>query len=546
MLVRELVAHLGFNVNQSALNKFDTQLGLIKKKLGGMNRNLNQIADGLGRFGRNATLYLTAPIVALGVAAVKTASDFEQLNVAFSTMLGSSEKANEFVEEMTQFAAKTPFTIKGVFQSSKQLLAMGIEAEKIKPTLKALGDISAGLSVPIGRLAFNFGQVRAAGKLTGRELRDFVTAGVPLLDTLGQTLGKTSNEIRDMISAGDISFKMVEDAFLAMSNSGGRFEDLMKKQMNTIGGIFSNLLDNIIILGRTFGDIIVKTLKLKERLKALTEVVGRLLKFIKELQPHQQKLLIAFTAFFILIGPLTLGLAALIKIVTFISTAFVVLKTALFGATGGAIAFNASLLIIPILIIAAVTALALFIDDVWTWVKGGDSLVGKLIGPWEKFRDVVVDVFDKLKSRIASYFSGIKSGLKRTQDEMQPMFDWFRREWELFVELMSLEIPIPKWLQTIGSFFKMLFKESSSLGVTALSQQTGNQFSGSGFGGIGSMARGLTSMNVYNQNKVEVVQGNNEDSVTTAKKISDQLNKKINENLEQKFRMVANSNLIYE
>lgn len=71
--------------------------------------------------------------------------NLEKSEIAFTTMLGSEEKALSMLKDLTDFAKKTPFELVGIRDSAKQLLAMGITQEKMIPSLKALGDISAGL-----------------------------------------------------------------------------------------------------------------------------------------------------------------------------------------------------------------------------------------------------------------------------------------------------------------------------------------------------------------------------------------------------------------
>ncbi|MBS9774939.1 MAG: tape measure protein [Tenacibaculum sp.] len=172
-------------------------------------------------------------------------SEFQALQVSFETMLGSKAKADALMSQVVEFASKTPFQLSEVAGGTKSLLAYRIEQEKIIPTLKALGDVSAGLDVPIQRLILNYGQVKTASKLTGRELRDFNMAGVPLIAELSKNLNKSQNEINDMVSAGKIGFKEVEEAFRTMSSAGGQFADLMDKQSQTLQGRYSNLQDNI-------------------------------------------------------------------------------------------------------------------------------------------------------------------------------------------------------------------------------------------------------------------------------------------------------------
>lgn len=82
-------------------------------------------------------------------------------------MLGSAEKADKLLRELSNFAQTTPFELTGIRDTAKQLLAMGITQERILPTLKSLGDVAAGLSVPLERLGLAYGQVIAKGKLQG-------------------------------------------------------------------------------------------------------------------------------------------------------------------------------------------------------------------------------------------------------------------------------------------------------------------------------------------------------------------------------------------
>ena len=143
-----------------------------------------------------AGAFAVKKVVDFGASVLKTAGQFEQYQMAFKTMLGSADKANELFNDLKDFAKKTPFNFEEVVKGGKQLLAMGGSAEDVTTELGMLGDVAAGLGVPIERLVYNFGQVRAIGKLTGREVRDFANAGIPLIGALADQFGKTKAEIQ--------------------------------------------------------------------------------------------------------------------------------------------------------------------------------------------------------------------------------------------------------------------------------------------------------------------------------------------------------------
>jgi tape measure domain-containing protein len=211
-------------------------------------------------------------------AAIGGASDYEQARIAFETMLGSADDARVLLTDISEFAKKTPFDLPGVVQGAKSLLAYGIEADNLLPTLDSLGNIAAGVGRDkLPQLILAFGQVRAAGQLTGAELRQFTEAGVPLLEELAKVTGKTTAQVKkEMEDGAAISFETVEGALRGMSQEGGRFFGLMEKQSKTLGGIWSNIKDGFnqtlrSAVGMTeAGDIIEGSLF--DRLKDVAEI----------------------------------------------------------------------------------------------------------------------------------------------------------------------------------------------------------------------------------------------------------------------------------
>lgn len=192
---------------------------------------------------------------------VNLADNLEQAQIAFETMLWSWEKATEMLQNLSEFAKKTPFELTWIRDSAKQLLAMWVNAQDIIPTLKSLWDVSAWLSVPLERLALNYWQVVAQWKLTWRELRDFTMAWVPLLDELSQMLWKTTTQIQDMISKWQITSNDVVQAFQNMSSEWWRFADLMWKQATTLSWMRSNFKDSLSLLWEEIWTELLPSLK---------------------------------------------------------------------------------------------------------------------------------------------------------------------------------------------------------------------------------------------------------------------------------------------
>ena len=200
-----------------------------------------------------AGYFSVTALVGFGKEVINVRGEFQQLAIAFETMLGSKERADALMAQAVEFAQKTPFTLTDVAANIKQLMAMGVGVDDVMGTMKALGDVASGVSVPLERVAVNYGQVLTLGKLEGRELRDFAMAGIPLMEELAKNLGKSKSEIQNMVSAGSIGFKDVERAFQTMSGAGGKFNNLMEKQMSSVTGQISNLQDKIDLMMNSIG-----------------------------------------------------------------------------------------------------------------------------------------------------------------------------------------------------------------------------------------------------------------------------------------------------
>ena len=150
----------------------------LEKNIKGADKSIKQAEKSTKFF--STTLGKIAGAVGLGYAInsvknftasiIKSRGEMEQYEIAFEVMLGSAEKAGKLLEEITEFAEKTPFELDGLVKSSKELLAFGVEADKVIPTLETLGNIASGTGVDVSRLTFVFGQVKTAGKLFAQDL----------------------------------------------------------------------------------------------------------------------------------------------------------------------------------------------------------------------------------------------------------------------------------------------------------------------------------------------------------------------------------------
>lgn len=180
-------------------------------------------------------------------------SEFQQLEVAFSTLLGSEQKANELMSQLTKTAATTPFDLQSISRGAKQLLAYGTAAEDVNDILVHLGDVAAGLSQPLDALVYLYGTTMVQGRMMTMDLRQFQNRGIPIAEELAKQFGVAKSEVQGLVSSGRVTAEEFHKAIMAMSSDGGKFGGLMAAQAKTIGGQISNIQDNISMMFNEIG-----------------------------------------------------------------------------------------------------------------------------------------------------------------------------------------------------------------------------------------------------------------------------------------------------
>lgn len=219
----------------------------IESEGGNIDRVISTIKTGI------ATLGIGLGFKELSGQIFQTRAQFEQLEIAFTTMLGSAEKANALLAQLKQTAAKTPFEMEDVVGGAKSLLAYGIEAEKVNDTLIRLGDIASGLSIPLNDLTYLYGTTMVQGRMFTQDFRQFQGRGIPIADELAKVLGIAKDKVGEAVTAGKVGAKELEAAIQSMTNEGGRFGGLMAKQSDSLKGKWENIKDTIGLMFNEMG-----------------------------------------------------------------------------------------------------------------------------------------------------------------------------------------------------------------------------------------------------------------------------------------------------
>ncbi|MEP2085073.1 MAG: phage tail tape measure protein [Bauldia litoralis] len=309
------------NRSQGTFNQLSRNLDTIKQSHHGLISAMKTIGT-VGTIAFGSLAYMTKGIVQAGAA-------FEQTNIAFETMLGDAKLAKQTLNDLAQFAAKTPFELPQVEEAAKRLLAYGTSAEDLIPTLRMLGDVSSGVGMDkLPQLILAFGQVKAATRLTGMELRQFTEAGVPLLDALAEHFGTTAGNIQEMVSAGKVGFADVQAALASLTDEGGRFNNLMEKQSQSLAGQWSNFKDQISLTARAIGQELLPYLKpMMENLVGIVQAVGEFVKEHPKLSAGILAAALALTGLLAVLLPLAFALPGLILMFSGLATIFAFIVT---------------------------------------------------------------------------------------------------------------------------------------------------------------------------------------------------------------------------
>lgn len=227
---------------------FKKSLDDMKARIIGLSKTAESEGDKMDavfkKVGAGLAAYFSATTLKnFGQELIKVRGDFQQLEVAFTTMLGSKEKADALMDQIVKTAATTPFDLQGVANGAKQLLAYGESAENVNDTIVRLGNIASGLSLPLNDLVYLYGTTMVQGRLFTQDVRQFMGRGIPLVQELSKELGKTTDEINQMVTDGKIGFPEVQRVIENLTNEGGMFYNLMEAQSKTLTGQISNLED---------------------------------------------------------------------------------------------------------------------------------------------------------------------------------------------------------------------------------------------------------------------------------------------------------------
>ena len=283
-LEEEKAALFGLTQEQAnarlSVKRLRDEYALLREDGGGTVQTMNMLSDKMKQI---STMVIGGlGLKELGSKIISVRADFESMETSLRVLLGGSqERLNNIMGQIKEYALASPLNTKDMVGAVQMMTSFGIEAEKSIDYLKAIGDISMGDTGKFNGLALAFSQMSSAGKLMGQDLMQMVNAGFNPLEEISRKTGKSIGELKNEMSKGAISSKMVQDAFISAASAGGKFYGMSQEGAKTLNGQISMLqesFDNMFneIGGKGEG-VVMSAVQMATKLVENYEQVGRII-----------------------------------------------------------------------------------------------------------------------------------------------------------------------------------------------------------------------------------------------------------------------------
>ena len=261
-VIGDLVTRLGVDGR-----KFQSGLDKARGDARSFASDITKIVSGIAIYdiGKSAVTGLFG----LGKSTVELAATAETAAVQFKVLTGSAEEAASVMKQINKFAADTPFESMEITQAAKQLIAFGGSSKTVISELQTLGDLAAGMGIPLGELAELYGKARIQGRLYMEDINQLQGRGINVTAELAKEFGN----VREAVEKGQVNFSHLEKALKAMTTEGGAFAGMMVDMSATFDGKVSTMIDNVKTLGRGIGEMLLPPLK--DVLSDMNNILGK-------------------------------------------------------------------------------------------------------------------------------------------------------------------------------------------------------------------------------------------------------------------------------
>lgn len=223
------------------MNQYMAQTREATKVTGALGRSWNYMKN------RLAFYFTVGASTAFVKNLIEIRSQYEMTERALGILVQSAQRGSQIFSELSQMALVSPYTLIELSNAAKQLTAYGVAAKDVVDTTRRMGDMAAAVGIPMERLTYALGQIKAYGYLNSRDARMFLNAGIPLVQELSKHYSKLEGQmvsvadIYDRIKKKAIGYNDVMQVVTEMTDEGGRFFDFQAKMAGTLKVQMANL-----------------------------------------------------------------------------------------------------------------------------------------------------------------------------------------------------------------------------------------------------------------------------------------------------------------
>ena len=431
------------------------------------------------------TIGVTAPLTALATAGVKYNATMETYLANLTTLLGGNEQAaEELLNTLREMANTTPYEATDLVKATQKMMAFGISAEDSLKYLQMLGDVAMGDANKMDSLTLAFSQISASGRASMEDINQMIDQGFNPLTVIAQKTGESMADLRDRVSAGQVSFEEIAGAFETATSEGGTFYQSMDKASQTTEGKISSLKD---AFSSALGSMTESLLPfVTEAVNGLTKVAN----WFADLDKNGQTVVLTLAGIALAIGPVTSAIGTLIKVGSGIKSLVTIIKswnvvTNLMTVAQGAL--NTVMNMNPIsLIIIAIVALIAILVVLWNkceWFRNGvmtviNAIWNAIKTAFEFVKNIVVTVFTFIWDIIKKYvtfwinlFTTVKTAVQSVFTSIKNIIsNVFSTIWGVITGVIS---KIKSAFTAVGSFIKSVFNGVKNAIVTIFSTISG-------------------------------------------------------------------------
>ena len=364
---------------------------VAKQQLTEVGNQMKEVGGKITDTGKDLSMKLTAPIVALGTVGINYNAQMEQYRTMFTTLTGSAEEADRIISQLQADAQKSPFDSASLIQANQYLISAGVNADDARAMINNLGNAVAatgGGSAELERMAQNLQQIQNVGKASSQDIKQFANAGINIYGLLAEATGKTVAEVKEM----DVTYEELSKAFAMASSEGGKYYGAMEAQGQTLNGSLSATKESIQML---LGSIMESAMPvIVQVLQKVQEVIN----YFMSMDEETKRMILIIGAVVAALGP------ALMIIGTIISSLGTLISTIglLFSPLGLVVAA-----------ITAVIAIGVALYKNWDTIKQkGSELLSNISNTFERIKSAISDKINSAKEAVHNAIERIKSFFK--------------------------------------------------------------------------------------------------------------------------------------